>query len=311
MRHERNVSLAFARRVTIGAQLRATAIPAPAPTIQGVVVRAADDVTSRERTSREDSMGMRWMGMAVLLVATGGCNQPAPSAPGETIPSANQAPRIHADPINPALGIDEVTTFTLRVEVADPEGDPVSLTMSGCPVSINARGDVVDFGQPHPVTLRDGAATISFTATSQCPSAITLRATDSRGATTETAVSFAHTRVGGYYRLVLGDDFDGHPYFIVDLHQTGAAITGTIHQPAHVGGRNGRIDPNRPGSIDAAGRFRVAFDIASFGALSIRGQVVSADDLQQLANDVLVGSGSVIDGPYAGRSFTLWREAAF
>ena len=54
--------------------------------------------------------------------------------------------------MTPTLGIDQVTTFTARVEVKDPDGDPVSVTLlslwqfpKGTPVELNGGVGVVSF----------------------------------------------------------------------------------------------------------------------------------------------------------------------
>jgi hypothetical protein len=238
---------------------------------------------------------MRTIAAVVLLLGIVACDQPAPSAPPATSPSANQAPQIIAGTVMPALGIDELTTFAVRVEVRDPDADQVSLKVSGC-----------SFGQDAPVTLENGAATLSFTADRTCGSSFSLTATDARGAAAQTAVSFQHTSLRGPYRLVVGQGFYDQPYFLIMLDQSRAVVTGTIRD-SH--GDRGTTDPQEPGVIDAEGRFRLRFTIESEDDLNVAGQVISAEF--SLWNDVLVGTGTVIDGLHAGRTFQLWREAQY
>jgi hypothetical protein len=235
--------------------------------------------------------------LAALALGAASCDQPGPSmptAPGTT-PAANQAPQISAGTISPALGIDEVTTFTVRADVRDPDGDQVSLRMLGCP-----------FGQEVPLTVENGIATLAFTSTRLCASNLTLAASDGRGGSSQITIPFAHTALRGPFRLVLGDAFYDAPFFSLLLEQNGSVVTGTVRDHRY---HAGVIDPQEPGTVDAAGRFHLRFKIPSEGDLVVTGQVTSADF--SLFSDVTVASGSVIDGPYAGRAFKLWREAQY
>lgn len=205
----------------------------------------------------------------------------------------NRAPEVTAGDPSPALAIDELTTIRVPIDVRDPDGDAVTLSVSGCPA-----------GQTTPVTLMNGA--LEFSPTRNCASTLTVTATDARGAAAQASVSYSHTSLRGWYRLVVGDRFYDSPFFFANMEQTGAIITGTIRD---IRGHEGQVDPHEPGTIDAAGRFRVRFKIQSEGDLLVAGQVISAD--LSVFNDVVVATGVVIDGLYAGRAFQLWREAQF
>lgn len=243
-----------------------------------------------------------WFGGWVLIAAVplftaiAACNQPAPASPGAVQTTANQAPVITTQPITPALGIDDVTTFSLRVDVRDLDGDAVSLQASGC-----------SLGDETPVALDGGVATIAFQSSRNCGSTIVLAAMDVRGNTANVAVPFQHTRFENWYRLVIGDGFYDQPHFYVTLQQSGATITGTIRDSRN---DTGVIDQQDPGTVDAEGRFRLRFKIQSEEDLEIAGQVISTGN-NNLSNDVVVATGTVTSPRFAGRTFKLWREAQF
>lgn len=237
----------------------------------------------------------RIVAAALLLAGTAACDQSSPTEPPRVTPSANQAPRITPGAVSPALGIDDVTTFTVRVEVRDPDGDPVALRAHGC-----------SLGQGNDVLLQNGAATVSFQGSRLCGSTITFIATDPGNLTAIVPVPFQHTSLRGWYRLVLGEGFYDDPHFYVDLTQSGTVVTGTIRD---LRGHSGVVDPQEPGTIDAAGSFRIRFKIQSEGDLLVTGRVTSADF--SLFQDTVVATGTITDGPYVGRAFKIWREAQY
>jgi len=234
---------------------------------------------------------------AVLSAGAGSCDRALPSAPRPPLSttSSNQAPQLTAGPVSPSVGIYDVTTFTVRVEVRDPDGDPVSLKMSGCPRD-----------QDVPIPLESGATTVSFIATGACASPLRFTATDARGAASETPVSFQTFRMKGAFRFVLGEGIYAQPAYGAVLNQSGSVITGTIHD---FRGHYGSTDPHEPGTIDADGRFRIRFKIQSEADLLLSGQVTSA--ITTFFDYVLVGRGTVLADAFAGRSFELWHEAMY
>lgn len=236
---------------------------------------------------------------ALILIAIAasaiGCEQAAPVAPAPPAAAANQPPQITVGSVSPALGIEDVTTFTVRVEARDPDSDPVSLTASGC-----------SLGTSQPVVLDNGAATVSFRKTRGCVSSITLSATDGRGGSAQTTVTVQSTALRGPFRLVVGEGFYERPYFYLMLEQNGAAVSGTVLDDRQ---HPGVIDAHEPGTIDAAGLFRLRLKIQSEGDLVVVGQVTSGE--LNLFKDVVVASGTITEGLHAGRAFKLWREAQY
>ena len=236
--------------------------------------------------------------MAVAIVfACAGCHNPTPSTPTPTPTpaSANQSPLIVVGPVAPTLGIRDLTTFTFGIDVRDPDGDPVALTVSGC-----------SFGSEAPIVLENGSATLSFKADRKCGYALALKATDAKGALTQASVAFQATDLNDTFRLVIGDDFYGQPYFFVNLTQTGTVLTGTIRDEHE---HQGTTDPGGPGTIDAEGRFRLRFKFGSDDDLIVTGQVVSAS--RDVFNDVTVATGAVTSTANRGRTFKLWHEAQY
>ena len=232
-----------------------------------------------------------------LILGVGACEQASLGGPGPTqpAPQANRPPEISAGVVSPAFGIDEVTTFTLRAEVRDPDGDPVAARLIGCP-----------FGQDVPLTLENGVATLSFKSSRSCQSTLTIAASDGRGGSAQTTIPFEHTALRGPFRLVMGDNFYDQPFFYLMLEQNGGLVTGTLRDTRD---HSGITDPQEPGVVDASGRFTLRFKVPSEGDLVVTGQVTSAET--NLFKDVTVGTGSIVQGLYAGRTFKLWREAQY
>jgi hypothetical protein len=236
----------------------------------------------------------------VVLLVCAGCDKtmpsaPAPTSPTPTAPSVNQLPLIVVDTVAPALGIRDVTTFTFRVDVRDPDGDQVALTVSGC-----------SFATDSPIVLENGSANLSFTAARRCGSSLALKATDAKGAVTRATVPFEATDLNDSFRLVIGDGFYSQPYFYVTLTQTGSMVTGTIRDQRD---HQGTTDPGTPGTIDAEGRFRLRFKISSEDDLTVTGQVISGG--RDLFSDVTIATGTVTGAAFRGRAFKLWHEAQY
>jgi len=235
----------------------------------------------------------------LLLACTTACGgENPPSAPQTPIaPSVNRPPELVVGAVTPALGIEGVTAFRVPVEVGDPDGDAVTLTMSGCPSGTATQV----------VVPQNGRLELTFKADRRCFSSVKVTATDSKGAAVERTAAFAHTSLNGPRRLVIGEGFYTQPGFTVTLTQAETLITGTISDMKAFG-HKGAIDPNDPGTIDAEGRFRLHFKIDG-DDIVVTGQVQSAEF--NLVNDVLVASCRVIGGVYSGRPCQLWNEATY
>jgi len=233
----------------------------------------------------------------VLVVGFVACSsERPPSAPQiPTAPSVNRAPELTVGPVTPPLGIEGVTTFRLPVDVRDPDGDPVTLTMSGCPAD------------PTTQAVQNGRVELTFKADRLCASSLKITATDTKGGAAEQSAAFQHTNLHGYRRLVIGEGYYAQPGFSVNLTQAETRITGTItdfSRSAHTG----TTDPSDPGTIDGDGRFRLHFKIDR-DDIVVAGQVQSADS--NVLGDVLVASCRVVGGVYAGRSCQLWNSAMY
>ena len=233
---------------------------------------------------------------AGLILSAMGCEQVLPAAPlpPSIPPPANQAPQISGASVSPGLGIHAVTTFTVRADVGDADGDPLTVKMSGCPL-----------GQDVAVPVSTGLASLSFKTVAPCVSTLTLTVSDGRGGSAETKVPFQYLEMRGAFRLVVGDGFYDRPYFYVVLQQNGATLSGTVVDDR---GHAGVIDSHEA-TVDAAGRFRLKLRIPSEGDLVVSGQVVSAE--LDLFRDIVIATGAIADGLYAGRAFKLWREAQY
>jgi hypothetical protein len=234
----------------------------------------------------------------VGLIGVAACGTHSPSAPTQQQPgpaAPNQAPQITAT-ITPATGIDELTTFTARIEVKDPDGDRVSLTASrGCD---NLTDTAVD--------LSGGVGLVSFKSRWNCGPWLTLTATDARGSSTRAQAAAEHKGLGGPLRLVLGDDFYSQPVFWMTLTQSATIVTGTIHDIGHTG----TTDPQDPGTIDDEGRFRVRFRIQGDpDDLILAGQLIAPRG--GLLDDTVIAVGQVVGKRHAGRAFKLWHEAVY
>lgn len=234
----------------------------------------------------------------VLGCVLAACDKQTSTTPAPMTPLPNQAPRIVAT-VTPEFGVSQVTTFTARVEVTDPDGDPVSASRR-CPTSVET-----------PLPLTNGVTTISFKAgpPDLCGS-FQLFATDARGAQSETRVGTSSFGMDGSFRLVIGTVTDWrrpvteeYGVFGLSLRQRGTEITGMIIDSHH----RGTVDAAAPGSIDADGRFQIRFKIE--GDFELSGELTGA--VRDLKEDKLVGVG-VVKGPrYAGKTFQLWVPSAY
>ena len=235
-----------------------------------------------------------------LALVTVACDRQTPVTPDQTptTPTANRPPSI-VTTVTPSWGVDDLTTFTARVEVLDPDLDRVTLSASGC----GSSGET-------PVPVAGGVALLSFRTSWRCGSFVAT-ATDERGATTRSVNQVEHVGLGGPLRLVIGEGFYSRPFFMVNLAQSGSRVTGGIIDLSHpVDARHGAIDPAEPGTIDEHGRFRLRFKIASEpGDLSLAGQLIAPRG--GIFDDKLVGVGHVIGIRYEGRTFQLWHEAQY
>ena len=241
--------------------------------------------------------GVAVVGLTALMMA---CSKPAPSAPtpqpGPGPGAPNQTPEITAA-ITPDTGIDDLTTFTARVEVKDADGDRVTLTASGlCDT----------FPRDTPIELNAGVALITFKTTWKCGPSLRLTATDTRGSSTSKDVSATHKGLGGNLKLVLGQGFYDQPTYWVNLTHTGTAVTGTIRDSFN----GGAIDPQEPGTVDEAGRFRLRFKFPSDpDDLVIAGQLTAPRG--GLLETNVIASGQVVGRRHGGRIFQLWHEASY
>ena len=186
-------------------------------------------------------MMRRRLALVALTTSLAGCGNSTPAAPTPSTPapgsgpSSNRSPEIVAT-ITPPVGIDQVTTFTARVEVRDPDGDPVMVTLTSlCP-----------FQKDTPIELEGGVGDVRVKPVEKCGPMLSFVATDSKGATARADVSAEHRGLTGSFRLVIGDDFYGEPRYNITLAQSGTLVTGTLSDYP----RSGVMDLQTPGSID-------------------------------------------------------------
>jgi Big-like domain-containing protein len=237
------------------------------------------------------------VGLTLLLAGCGTSTPAAPTpptpAPGSGPSSPNRSPAIVAT-ITPSVGIDQVTTFTARVEVKDPDGDPVAVTLTSlCP-----------FQKDTPVELNGGVGIVSFKPVEKCGPTLSFTATDSKGATARADVSAEHRGLTGSFRLVIGDDFYSEPRYAITLAQSGTLVTGTLSDYP----RSGVMDLQTPGSIDENGRFRLRFRVQTdTDEFVLSGELIAA--IQISFGDVAIATGQVVSGRHAGRRFKIWVPA--
>ena len=226
------------------------------------------------------------------------CNHTSPTPAAPVVPSplpmaSNSAPVISAS-VSPGFGVEQLTTFTARIEVNDPDGDGVTLTGRYCGV-VNES----------PIPLTAGVGTISSTPPAQSCGGFQLTATDTRGARTEQWVSFHAIGLSVPYDLFIGtprpgEEVGNEAHFGGWLKQYGTVVTGVISEAAG----SGVVDPETPGTIDATGRFKIRFTIGNTDDLEITGQlngVTTGDTFR----DLVIGGGTVTGPRFGGKAFQL------
>jgi hypothetical protein len=236
----------------------------------------------------------------VALTTIAACSSGTPSAPTPSTPAPgagpvgpNRAPEIVAT-VTPTLGIDQVTTFTARVEVKDPDGDPVSVTVSS----------LCQFPKDTPVELNGGVGVVSFKTIDKCGPVLRFTATDSKGATARADASAEHRGLGGIFRLTIGDSFYSQPYYSITLAQSGNVVTGTLSDD----GRTGVMDLQTPGTVDEEGHFRLRFRVQTdTDEFVLAGQLIASQRLS--FGDIAIATGQVVSGRHAGRPFKIWLPA--
>lgn len=237
--------------------------------------------------------------LSVLLTATSACSgggpAVAPTSIVQPIVTPNAPPQIVTASVTPARGVIQLTTFTARLEVRDPDGDRVEVKVRGCGLDDEA------------VALTNGVGNVSFKPAVSC--SLTVTATDNRGATARAFPSVGGFGLSGPFQLRIGTHGVGKPRvdsgtFHVDLIQAGATVAGTIWD---YGDHRGITDPAEPGQIDAEGRFRIRFKLE--GDFTLAGQLTWAHG--SLFENVTVASGVVTGARYAGKTFSLVAEAQY
>jgi hypothetical protein len=234
------------------------------------------------------------------LTGIGACTGGTPSAPTPSTPAPgsgpvgpNRAPEMVAT-VTPTLGIDQVTTFTARVEVKDPDGDPVSVTVSS----------LCQSPKDTPVELNGGVGVVSFKTIDKCGPVLRFTATDSKGATARADASAEHRGLGGIFRLTIGDSFYSQPYYSITLAQSGNVVTGTLSDD----GRTGVMDLQTPGTVDEEGHFRLRFRVQTdTDEFVLAGQLIASQRLS--FGDIAIATGQVVSGRHAGRPFKIWLPA--
>jgi hypothetical protein len=179
--------------------------------------------------------------------------------------------------------------FTAHVEARDPDADPLSVSWSG--QGTGTVGTNVD------LTFRAG----------ETGGPLTVRVTDSKGATANTKVDFVVGDLNWYFDGYFGEIGDeGHGFdFSMHLARNGTIVTGTFtdyRDHSH----HGIVDPAEPGQIDAQGRFRLRFKVTSVGDFTFAGQLVPYKyPIAGVFQSNFAGAGRVTGGPFDGRSFTF------
>jgi hypothetical protein len=245
-------------------------------------------------------MTLRCLTLVALAASLAGCSNGNPSAPTPTNPAPgsgpagpNRAPEIVAT-MTPTLGIDHVTTFTARVEVKDPDGDPVSVTLRS----------LCQFPTDTPVELNGGVGVVSFKTIDRCAPRLTFTATDSKGASAPAEASAERRGLAGTFRLAIGDDVYGPPYYFISLAQSGPVVTGTLRDD----GRTGVMDLQTPGTVDENGRFRLRFRVQTdTDEFVLSGELIASTGIY--FGDVAIATGQVVSGRHAGRRFRIWQPA--
>jgi hypothetical protein len=233
------------------------------------------------------------LALAVCLAAACGGGTPAPPTPSPTAPSlpaptpspANQPPQIVSATIDPSVGVKDLTTFTARAEVIDPDADPVTISWSAPGRGVVATGSTLSF--------RGG----------EFSGPLTVTATDSRGATATASIPFSAPDLGAFFDGYFGGRRD--VLFSMRLSRTGELLSGTftIIGPGNQW-RYGSLDPAEPCRITADGAFHIRVKAGSDDFI-LQGRLEAYPEggitAEFLSN--YVGKGRVIGGPYAGQAF--------
>jgi hypothetical protein len=151
-----------------------------------------------------------------------------------------------------------------------------------------------------PVELNDGVGAVSFKTVGRCGPVLTFTATDSKGATAGAEASAERRGLGGSFRLTIGDDFYGQPYYSITLAQSGTVLTGTLSDYP----RTGVMDLQSPGTVDEDGRFRLRFRVQTdTDEFVLSGQSIASMGIS--LGDMAIATGQVVSGRHAGRRFKI------
>jgi hypothetical protein len=225
-----------------------------------------------------------------VMVACGRTSVPAtptsPSTPASTPSPSNQPPQIVSATIDPQVGVKDLTTFTARAVVTDPDGDPLMISWSAPTGGTVATSSTFSF--------RGG----DFTGP------LTVMANDGRGGTGTATVFFSAADLNAFFDGYFGPRRD--VLFSMRLSRSGGALTGTQFTVIGPGAvwRQGSFDPAEPARIDADGRFRFRVKMESDGfALEGRLESYPEGGISGEFLSTYVAKGRVIGGEFAGQSF--------
>jgi hypothetical protein len=232
--------------------------------------------------------------LAGLLLGCGGTSTTTPASPTPSpTASPNQAPQIVSATVTPSAGIVGLTTFAAHVDARDPDGDPLSISWSD-----GARRLV---GQTADLTFQAGHDVVA---------PLTVTVTDSKGVTATAKADFlagdinCHTYCEGFFGPEQNLD-----RFYLYLISTSTRVTGTIKDSRTY--EVGSTDPAEPGSIDAAGRFRVRFNFPLYGGdFVFEGQLAPSKPLEPFLTNYMF-TGRVIGGRLDGHTVTFGEHSPY
>ena len=229
-------------------------------------------------------------GVLAMLVACSGApaaTTPAPTAPAPVAAVQNHQPTIVDASITPTFGIGQLTTFRAHVTATDPDGDPLSTAWSSNSIPVGGTPDV-EFT----------ACSCRFQGSSII-SPLTVTVSDTKGGRSTRSVGFIVAGLTGHFD---GYYDEGGDLFIMDLTQTGNAVTGTFVDVRR--NRSGVTDPAEPGRVEADGRFRLRFKLDSEPDLVLTGQfAINPDPFVGRFLSGYVGTGVAFGGSHAGQTF--------
>jgi hypothetical protein len=213
---------------------------------------------------------------------------PTPVAPTPDAPDQNHPATIVDASVTPTIGVSQLTRFRAHVTATDPDGDPLSTAWSSNSIPVG------------------GTPEVEFTACScrfqgsSIISPLTVTVSDAKGGRSTRSVGFIVAGLtghfDGYYDEGRGD------LFIMDLTQTGNAVTGTFVDVRR--NRSGVTDPAEPGRVEADGRFRLRFKLDSEPDFVLTGQfAINPDPFVGRFLSGYVGTGVAFGGPHAGQTF--------